>query len=274
MTLRSLALAALLACAAHRLHAQELNPEPRSLPGWSLERTMREFSRSDEPRGFFPTRGEWTWVLTRHGPGGQDRIGIFRSRAEETEAAIAPGGPLCRSFNSGVVDPGSIQGSGRENGRWRRVGGTRFVPAGRPASSPVFVEWRREDGRWVVSRFGEEEEYYGPPADVRPRIEGVRNGPRGEPPRLPLADSVRVAAGTDWYENKEPIVVGYRLTMYGLPRQLGESDVVRWGTYDGVPVYVEPSILKSRSPDVIYLPVDRSGSFQPYQNMTENPCAG
>ncbi len=29
-------------------------------------------------------------------------------------------------------------------------------PTREPASSPTFVEWRREDGRWVVSAFGDE----------------------------------------------------------------------------------------------------------------------
>ena len=39
-------------------------------------------------------------------------------------------------------------------GRWRRVGGNRFVPPGAPASSPIFVEWRREGDAWVVAAAG------------------------------------------------------------------------------------------------------------------------
>lgn len=40
MMLRTVTLAALVACAGARLHAQEFNDEPRSRPGWSLERTQ------------------------------------------------------------------------------------------------------------------------------------------------------------------------------------------------------------------------------------------
>jgi hypothetical protein len=39
---------------------------------------------------------------------------------------------------------------------WRRVRGNRFVPPGASASSAIFVEWRREGDRWVVSAFGDE----------------------------------------------------------------------------------------------------------------------
>jgi hypothetical protein len=40
---------------------------------------------------------------------------------------------------------------------WRRVRGNRFVPPDGPDSSPIYVQWRRdEDGRWVVSVIGDE----------------------------------------------------------------------------------------------------------------------
>jgi hypothetical protein len=39
---------------------------------------------------------------------------------------------------------------------WRRVSGTRFVPPGETAASAIFVEWRREGSKWVVSSFGDE----------------------------------------------------------------------------------------------------------------------
>ena len=40
---------------------------------------------------------------------------------------------------------------------WRRVrGGSRFVPRDAPDDSPLFVEWRREGGTWVVSAVGDE----------------------------------------------------------------------------------------------------------------------
>lgn len=275
MNLRPIAFATLLMAATAPAAAQQYSVEtPGSQPGWTLERTMSAFLlHANEPRGFFPTRGDWAWVVTTHYTDRPDHVGIQRFRAEDADRAIAPGGPLCPTFNRQVVDPSSITGSPR-NGPWRRVG-TRFVPPGRGAGSPVFVEWRREDGRWVVSSFGEEEVYY-PPSEAPGTVHrvGVRAGPRGEALRLPLADSVRVAGGAEWFERKQPIVVaGYRLVMYGLPRTLGDGDVVRWGIFDGIPIYVEPMNLKSRAPDAVYLPIDRAGMFQPYQNTAENPCA-
>jgi hypothetical protein len=39
---------------------------------------------------------------------------------------------------------------------WRQVGQTRFVPPGESASAAIFVEWRREGSRWVVSSFGDQ----------------------------------------------------------------------------------------------------------------------
>jgi len=276
MHLRPIAFATLLMAATVPAAAQQYSDEPPgSRPGWTLERTMRAFLlHGGEPLGFFPTRGDWAWVVTTHYPEAPDRVGVRRFSAGEAERAMAPGGPLCSTFNRQVRAPGTITGSGGE-GPWRRVG-TRFVPPGSGAGSPVFVEWRREDGRWVLSSFGEEERYYPPPPEAPGTVHrvGVRGGPRGEALHLPLADSIRVAAGAEWFERKEPIVVGgYRVVMYGLPRTLGDGDVVRWGIFDGIPIYVEPTSLRERIPEVVYLPVDRAGMFQPYQNISENPCA-
>jgi hypothetical protein len=37
---------------------------------------------------------------------------------------------------------------------WPRIGGARFVPPGQDASSPTFVTWRKEAGRWVIDEIG------------------------------------------------------------------------------------------------------------------------
>lgn len=39
---------------------------------------------------------------------------------------------------------------------WKRVGPTRFVPEDESSTAPIFVEWRREGAKWVVSGFGDE----------------------------------------------------------------------------------------------------------------------
>lgn len=41
--------------------------------------------------------------------------------------------------------------------RWSYVGDDRFVPPGADRSAVIFVEWRLENGRWVISSVGDEE---------------------------------------------------------------------------------------------------------------------
>jgi hypothetical protein len=246
-----------------------------SRAGWSVDRTMREFVQDvgGPVRGYFPRRGDWTWVMTVHGREGRDHREIWRFPAAQSDSALAYTGPVCDSFSSGDYALGGtvVQHAHEGRGRnWRRVGATRFVPPGRPAAFPVFVEWWREDGRWVISSFGGER-YYAPRVLGRSPREAVR-GPRPVPLRLPLPDSAQVAAGAEWFVSNEPIpLAGRRLTRYGLPRQLRESDLQRWGVLRGVGIYVEAG-TDARIPDVVYIPVDRTGSFQPYQNMMGNGC--
>jgi len=241
---------------------------PGSHPGWSLRRTNREFMKQDDPRGFFPTRGEWSRVLTTHYKDAPDQVGVWRIPAAQTDSMME-GYPLCGLFPFGKSAWQSTADDYDRalERRWRRVSATRFVPPGRPARWPVFVEWRREDGRWVVSALGGEEEH-------EPRVIGRSLDEAApeirSPLRLPLPAWQRVAAGEPWYENNEPISVAGRLVKYGLPRVLREGDVVRWGTYRGVGVFVEPAA--SRRPEVVYIPVDRTGTFQPYQNETDSFC--
>ncbi|HEX9938174.1 MAG TPA: hypothetical protein VGB15_13660 [Longimicrobium sp.] len=266
---RPAALAAALMLAAvlpPPVAAQDRDTTAASRPGWSVDRTMREFARDlgGDVRGYFPTRGDWTWVPTTRHPGGTDRPGIHRFPAAQTDSTIGRGGPLCDAFRSGdyavlgtLIAPGIDR---RGSGEWRRVRGTRFVPQGEPASFPVFVEWRREDGRWVISAFGGETRY-APAAAARPRT----------PLRLPLPATEPVAAGAPWFVNNEPIMVdGFRLNKYGLPRALAQGEVVRFDSVHGVGVYVEPS-ARGR-PEVVYVVVSRDGMFQPYQSSMGNGC--
>lgn len=277
-TLVSAAIAATLLATATppSLRAQEGEVVAGSQPGWSVDHTMRRFALDlgGEVRGYFPTRGEWTWMVTTHYRGAPDRVGVWRFPVAQTDSAIESGGPLCDSFHSGdsamlgtLIAPGVDM---RGSDGWRRVRGTRFVPNG-AAGPEVFVEWRREDGRWVISSFGGEG-WYAPPLLGRAQARGevVRDALRS-PLRLPIADTEPTAAGAAWFTGHQPIVVaGHRLNPYGLPRLLGPGDVVRYGSLDGVGVYVEPRA--SRDPEVVYVVVNRAGEFQPYQNMTGNGC--
>jgi hypothetical protein len=92
--------------------------------------------------------------------------------------------------------------------------------------------------------------------------------PQGARLSLPFPNGTPVGSERPWFRNKEAIyIVGARSPTYGAPRILASGDVVRIGTVDGVPAFAEP--LRGRRPDIIYLPEDRSGSFQPY--MAERP---
>ena len=106
---------------------------------------------------FFARTGEVAYVHARHERDG-DRVARWRFPAADVPKAIERG-PLSPSFYAQVerqpiglfAHQLAVRGA-----RWRWAGGTRFVPPGARASSPIFVEWRREDGQWVVSAFGDE----------------------------------------------------------------------------------------------------------------------
>lgn len=107
---------------------------------------------------FFPRTGDWTYVHTAH-HGDEPREGVRRFRGPEALAAIRLRGPLWASFEIQVESQpiGLFAHQVLHRGTaWRRVRGNRFVPPDAPASSPIFVEWRREEGQWVVSAFGDE----------------------------------------------------------------------------------------------------------------------
>jgi hypothetical protein len=84
----------------------------------------------------------------------------------------------------------------------------------------------------------------------------------------PLAEALPVtgafAENAGAYATGEPIRFLDQLRIvYGLPRALGPSDVVRVGEYGGVPVFAEPG---AREPyEVVYLPGSPRCVFQPYQ---------
>lgn len=72
------------------------------------------------------------------------------------------------------------------------------------------------------------------------------------------------AAGTEWYQRKEPILFrGLQHVQYGLPRTFAATDLVRVGEYRGVGIYAEPGYTFANT--FVYIP-DRPGcSFQPYE---------
>jgi hypothetical protein len=106
---------------------------------------------------FLPREGDFTYVTTIHDRGG-DRRSVWKFAAAERQQAIAHE-PLSDAFtiNYEAQPVGLFGHEVQMNGTtWKRVSATRFVPPGATIRSRVFVEFRREGTRWVVSRFGDQ----------------------------------------------------------------------------------------------------------------------
>lgn len=245
-----------------------------------LEARMRAFTHAierqtiDSVAAFFPRRGTWTWVLTTHTGLRGDRVGMWRFGAEQTLRALDEGGPVCESFEArgevgsvGVL----VAQMGYDPPRpWRRARGNRFVPRGASAGSPHFVQWRREDGRWVVSAFGDER-WLAPRLLGSDRNVGMRDRITGEPLTIPIPPDGPHAGRMGWFLRHEPIVFDDRhFYKYGLPRTLAPGDVTRAGALDGVGIYAETG--QTGLPDVLYVPVGPGFEFQPYHPFGEPPC--
>jgi hypothetical protein len=129
-----------------------------SLPGRT--HTFLEAVRSRDPAriaAFFPARGEFTYVHTRHLQGRDSvasvgmpaaaALGSIRSARPRPSFSISMHGQQIGLFLYQVICRGTS---------WRRGSGTRFVPPKADTSSAIFVEWRLEDSTWVISALGDE----------------------------------------------------------------------------------------------------------------------
>lgn len=134
----------------------------------SLQARMQRFvevverERTGGVAAFFPRSGALTWVHTLHDDN-RKRVSVWRFPPADIARALKDG-PLWPSFD--IQPEGQPIGLflhqvmtrnafSRHKG-WRRVRGTRFVPAGEAETAGLFVEWRREGGEWVVAAFGDE----------------------------------------------------------------------------------------------------------------------
>jgi hypothetical protein len=230
--------------------------------------------REQEPMmriaSFFQREGEWELVRTpnRVAPG----AAVVRTRfaAGTTQAAISEGGEVCESFGGVTGDVGAYEGTlvsqAHTPRRWRYVGHHRFVPPGAVAESPIFVEWIRENGSWVITRIGEEYGYM-------PRVIGrtamgavTRDTTAGN--ALPLER--RVARGHAWFEGSGPVDVdGHWYYKYGLPRRIEAGLVARFGSIGMVPVFVEAPA--SPQPEVMYV-LTGHDEYQPYMPFGHSIC--
>jgi hypothetical protein len=222
---------------------------------------------SDSVAAFFPRRGDWTWTQVVHGAPPGRRPKVWRFAATETLRAIQTPGPVCASFwPPGPIGPSETVLSMRIEGdgtRWRRVADNRFVPPGESALSPTFVQWRREDGRWVVSAFGDA-------TDWHPRVLGYFRGPYHVVPDtvLRLPPTPVYAAEAPWYLASQTIYFeGVSYTKYDLPRAIPDTlPLRRIGRFGLIGVYAEKRSLYE---ELLYIPL-APGQYQLYQMGHKN----
>lgn len=213
----------------------------------------------DSMAAFFPRRGDWTWTQVVEGAPPGRGLRVWRFAAPETPWTISRDGPVCEFFRGFWGPYGNdlemrIEADGT---RWRRVAGNRFVPPGESARSPMFVQWRRQDGRWVVSAFGHATHWF-------PRVLGyARVGDVVGDTVLPLPPTPVYAADAPWYlENRTIYFEGYRYNKYGRPRAIADSlSLRRVGRFGLIGVYTEKG---STTADMLYIPV-APGQYQLYE---------
>ena len=213
---------------------------------------------NDSAAAFFPRRGDWTWTQVVEGAPPGRGLAVWRFAAPETLWTVERYGPVCE-FIRGFVGPYGNDLERRievDGTRWRRVAGNRFVPPGKSARSPMFVQWRREDGRWVVSAFGHATYWF-------PRVLGYSRGGDIVPDTLlPLPSTPVYAAEAPWYLDSRTIYFKNRsYTKYGPPRAVADSLLTRVGRFGLIGVYIDK---RGTTAEVIYIPVAR-GQYQPYE---------
>ena len=227
---------------------------------------LRSDSR-DSIAAFFPRRGDWSWVRTVREPNGPAVVvvGVRRFSGAETVRVIGRGGPACGSVDQGNGHSGPFEEhlgmqARMHRGSWPRVDATRFVPPGGTARSPIFVEWKKEDGEWVVLAIGDQSVGFPHPPLTRSDVQ------RGTPVDSAETDATRAA----WFrENAVIHFNGLRYVKYGYPRSAERSRLSRFGHRDGVPLFVESGT--NEAPDVFYVPVGPS-LFQLYETHGPAPC--
>ena len=223
------------------------------------EAFLRAVTRApnDSVAKFFPRRGDWTWTQVVEGAPPGRGLTVWRFAAPETLRTVLHYGPVCESFQ-GFSGPYGTELEMRieaDGTRWRRVAGNRFVPPGESARSPMFVQWRREDGRWVVSAFGHGTHWF-------PTVLGYARGDDVVPDTvLPLPSTPVYAAEAPWYVESRTIYFKDRsYTKYGLPRAVPDSlSLRRVGRFGLIGVYTD-----NGDTDILYIPL-APGQYQLYQ---------
>jgi hypothetical protein len=229
---------------------------------------LRDPAPTERIASFFPRRAEWEFVDTALRPGLAPVVTRTRIGPGRTLAAIRDGGDLCESFVRRGGEHGSSETSMVMQAQlpWRYAARHRFVPRGRRADWPGFVEWMREDGAWVISRIGEANDYW-------PKVLGIRAGPRITRDTLAgigLPAERRFATATQWFADRRPLHFMDELyVVYHLPRRLFDHEIERFGSVGVVPVFIERDPTVGR--EVVYV-LTGPGEYQPYQSYGRPTC--
>jgi hypothetical protein len=239
-----------------------LVPPPAAQDGLAARNRafLRAVERSprDTVASFFPRRGDWAWIQTTMYAPSPRPPSVQRFAASETLRAISAGGPACYPFwqpgGMGPVETALSMQVIEHGTRWRRVAGDRFVPPGRSARSPVFVQWRRKDGRWVVSSFGDGTIWV-------PDLIGEFRAPSpADTTHLPATPAY--AAEESWYvHGRQVTFAGWLYDKRGEPAPVADSLLELAGRVGPVAVYAEKG--HTWQPAFIYVPV-APGVFQRY----------
>ncbi|HST61894.1 MAG TPA: hypothetical protein VLK84_24550, partial [Longimicrobium sp.] len=236
--------------------------------GWSVGRTMRAFLRAvrnDEPAPFFPRHGDWEYHTSLRDSTGARHPGVWRFSPADVKSAIAlPNGPLCNEFShgDGIAIPSIVYAAMEEPDTWRRTSATRYDVGLEVDDDQLWVRWRKEDARWVIDALGSIRGYIPSPPST---VAATRDTLRYRQLKLPLPDETRTAPAASWFGQGEPVTVdGHRLSKNGFPRTFRERELVTYTVYDGVPVYIAADDRDGVPHSVVYLPIDRAGTFQPY----------
>jgi hypothetical protein len=226
----------------------------------------RALLHDQELREFFPARGVWTWRQTFHGE--NETHGEWRFTAADVQPASEYCGPLWGTLGHSIhaMRVSSLVFQAFE-GRWSVSGPRRYSSTARARDQVIGradVEWRLEDGRWVISEI-EQHDYAEPPRPPDSLALAMERD-RG---RSPEASDV-TADTTQWFRDNEPISVDrHRYSKYGLPRSLERHEIQQYGWVDSIRVYTEAG---SSCPTVVYVPVGPF-EYQPYQTEALECCS-
>jgi hypothetical protein len=220
---------------------------------------------ADSAARFFPRHGDWTWVHATEYDVGRKTVGVWRFRGGEAARVLGPRGAMCGELDPDAPSELELEIENVVNGSppWYRARGRRFVPPEMGARSPVFVEWRREDGAWVVAAIGSAayESLPMPGADIRT---AVRDTAPGLPPAWNYAEHA------EWFVNSEPFgFEGRRYLKFAVPRMLPRDRLTRIATLHGIPIYAEAG--SRGAPEILHVRVNPRGEFQSYSSERRGP---